>query len=54
MNETDHASVEWINERKPHHTCFVVHNGRGMWLTDEEYRSLLQAGATVAGEGVAS
>lgn len=50
----DFAAIEWLNERKPEHTCYAVHNGRGVWLTEEEYRGLVEAGATVVGEGVAS
>lgn len=46
--------IEWLNEREPRHTCWAHYNGRGVWLTDEEYKSLVEAGATVAGEGVAS
>ncbi len=54
MNDEIPDDVVWANEREPHHTCYARAGNRAMWLTQAEYDALMRAGATVAGEGVAS
>lgn len=44
----DPDSVEWLNERQPQHTHTAVYNGKGVWVTEDEYYALLEAGATPA------
>lgn len=48
--------VTWVNERLPEHTSYAVNHRAKLatWLTEAEYRALVEAGASVDGKGVAS